>query len=103
MLHTPGHAPGHVSVLAASGGSQACIRGDVVLHPAQVTEPTWNIVAETDHAQAITTRQSMLDRLERDKTILVTGHLPSPGFGRIVRENGERYWQAVSGGAPVLA
>ncbi len=98
VLHTPGHTPGHMSVLVRSDGQEACILGDVVLHPAQVTEPTWNIVAETDHARAVATRRAMLDRLERDQTILVTGHLPSPGFGRIVRDNGERYWQAVAGG-----
>ncbi len=81
----------------ASGGHQACILDDVVLHPAQVTEPTWSIVAEIDHAQAVATRRALLDRLECDQTILVTGRLSSPGFGRIVRDNGERYWQAVLG------
>jgi len=86
-----------VSLLVASGGQQACILGDVVLHPAQVTEPIRNIVAEIDYAQAVATRQAMLDHLERDQTILVTGHVPSPGFRRIVRDNGERYWQAVAG------
>lgn len=100
-LHTPGHTPGHMSLLVASGGQQAMIMGDVVLQPAQVTEPTWNIVAETDHEQAVKTRRAILDRLESDGIVLVTGHLPAPGFGRIVREDDERFWQAAAPGAVI--
>ena len=41
-LHTPGHTPGHMSVLVSSRGESAFIQGDVLVHPAQVTEDDWN-------------------------------------------------------------
>src|SRR4051812_24473273 len=36
-----------------------------------------------------------LDRLEREGMIMLQCHFPSPGYGRIVRLDGRRYWQGV--------
>ena len=50
-LHTPGHTPGHMSILVSSGGEQALIQGDVLVHPAQVTEDDWNCHFDYDWPQ----------------------------------------------------
>jgi glyoxylase-like metal-dependent hydrolase (beta-lactamase superfamily II) len=94
-LHTPGHTPGHMSVLIASGEERAMLLRDVVLHPAQVTEPEWNSMFEMDGDVARQTRRAVLDRIEAEGMMLSARHFPEPGFGRLVRLDGRRYWQGL--------
>ncbi len=92
-LHTPGHTPGHMSVMVASGGERALIQGDVLIHPAQVTEEDWTPLFDGDPETAIQTRRQLLDQLEADGTTVVSCHFTKPGFGRIVRTEGKRHWR----------
>jgi glyoxylase-like metal-dependent hydrolase (beta-lactamase superfamily II) len=91
-IPTPGHSPGHASLLVSSGGGQALVVGDVFAHPAQVTEPTWNIHFDADKEQAPFTRAQLLDWLEADEITVAAGHIPGSGFGRVVRGEGRRHW-----------
>ena len=93
-VHTPGHTPGHMSVVVSSQGQRAYIQGDVVIHPAQVTEEHWTPLFDGDPPLAALTRHKLLNELEADGTPVVSCHFPAPGFGRIVRVEGRRYWQA---------
>ena len=92
-VHTPGHTPGHMSVLVTSGGERVNIQGDVLIHPAQVTEEDWNSRFDADWDTATATRRKMLDQVETERTTVVSCHFPMPGFGRVVRSQGKRYWQ----------
>ena len=92
-IPTPGHSPGHTSLLVSSGGEQALVAGDIIVHPAQVTEPTWNIAFDADKEQASFTRAQLLDWLEADGITVAAGHIPGSGFGRIAREGGRLYWK----------
>lgn len=92
-IPTPGHSPGHASLLVSSGGEQAIVAGDAIVHPAQATEPTWNIHFDMDKEQAAFTREMLLEWLEADGMVVAAGHIPGSGFGRIVREEGRRYWR----------
>ncbi len=94
-IHTPGHTPGHMSVIVASGGEKALITGDVLSNPAQISEPDWVPVFDADGAEAAATRRALLDRIEAEGMTIAAGHFPRPGFGRIVRLEGRRYWQAL--------
>ena len=91
-IPTPGHSPGHASLLVSSGGEQTLVAGDVIVHPAQVTEPTWNIHFDVDKEQAAFTRARLLDWLEADGIMVAAGHIPGSGFGRVAREEGRRRW-----------
>ncbi|MCH7606131.1 MAG: MBL fold metallo-hydrolase [Chloroflexi bacterium] len=93
-LHTPGHTPGHMSVLVSSQGEKAMIQGDVLIHPAQVTEEGWTPLFDGDSDASVATRRKLLDQMEADGTTVVSCHFPAPGFGKIVRAKGKRYWQA---------
>jgi glyoxylase-like metal-dependent hydrolase (beta-lactamase superfamily II) len=93
VLHTPGHTPGHMSVLVASQGHRALIQGDVLVHPAQVTEPDWNCHFDMDWEAATQTRKRLLDLVEAERTAVVSCHFPLPGFGQVIRVEGRRYWQ----------
>ena len=90
---TPGHTPGHMSVLLASSGERAVIQGDVLIHPAQVTETEWTPLFDNDADVAISTRRRLLDEWESEGTPIISCHFPAPGLGRVVRYEGRRYWQ----------
>ena len=97
-LHTPGHTPGHMSILVASQGEEALIQGDVLVHPAQVTEDDWNCHFDFDWPVATETRRKMLADAEAQGTRVVSCHFPAPGFGKVIRSDGRRYWQVGFGG-----
>jgi glyoxylase-like metal-dependent hydrolase (beta-lactamase superfamily II) len=92
-IHTPGHTPGHMSVLVASSGEQALIQGDVLIHPAQVTEDDWCPRFDGNFEEATQTRRRILDQVESERIAVVSCHFPAPGLGRVVRYQGRRYWQ----------
>ncbi len=88
LLPTPGHTPGHVSVLIESGVETAVITGDVMHHPVQCGCPHWPSVFDNDPAAAEATRRRFLDQFA-DRDVLIIGtHFPLPGAGHIRREEG---------------
>jgi glyoxylase-like metal-dependent hydrolase (beta-lactamase superfamily II) len=94
-LPTPGHTPGHMSIMITSQGQRALILGDVAHNPAQVHETEWASRADIDAEQARITRRSLMERLEREGILVAAGHFPAPGFGKVVRLQDRRYWQAL--------
>lgn len=97
-LPTPGHTPGHTSILITSQGERALILGDVVQNPAQVNQTDWASWADMDPEQARKTRRTLVERLEREGIAVAAGHLPKPCFGKIVRLEGRRFWQPLAPG-----
>jgi glyoxylase-like metal-dependent hydrolase (beta-lactamase superfamily II) len=93
LVGTPGHTPAHMSIAIASAGEAAIIWGDVCHHPAQVTE-LWSPVFDMNPTLAQATRESVLERVERERTLVLAGHFPFPGMGRVVKVDGKRYWRA---------
>jgi glyoxylase-like metal-dependent hydrolase (beta-lactamase superfamily II) len=86
-VETVGHTPGHMSVLAESGGQQLMIGGDVLTNPAvSFARPEWRVGSDFDRDQAIATRKRLLDRLATDKLPLIGFHLPYPGHGMVERK-----------------
>jgi glyoxylase-like metal-dependent hydrolase (beta-lactamase superfamily II) len=84
LLPTPGHTPGHMSVLVQSSGEMAIYLGDVCHHPLHFSHPGWVSCFDTDPAITPLTR-AWLFRLARDKdALLVCPHAAPPGFGRLV-------------------
>ena len=94
-LPTPGHTPGHMSIMITSQGQRGLILGDILHNTVQVHETDWVCRADMDPEQTRVTRRSLVERLEREGTTVAAVHLPSPGFGKIVRLEGRRYWQAL--------
>ena len=94
-IPTPGHTPGHMCILISSQGEQCLILGDLIHSPAQFNEVDWASRADLDAEQARSTRRAVVDRLEREQMRVAAVHMPAPGFGNIVRLDGQRIWQAV--------
>ena len=94
-IMTPGHTPGHMSLLISSQGEKGLVLGDAAHHPVQLHELEWCAFADLDPALARVTRRALFDRIEGDNTVMAAGHFPAPGFGRLARMEGRRYWQAL--------
>ncbi len=88
FLATPGHTPGHCSVLLESNGSRALITGDFMHHAVQVAAPEWCSHFDTDPAAAERTRREFIEA-HADTDLLVIGtHFGGPGAGHIVSVDG---------------
>jgi glyoxylase-like metal-dependent hydrolase (beta-lactamase superfamily II) len=94
-IHTPGHTPGHMSVAVSSKGEHALLVGDAFVHPAQITEPTWNSMFDVDKEMAQQTRHRLFERITATDAIVYASHFPAPGIGRIVGRDQRCYWQAL--------
>ena len=94
-IPTPGHTPGHMSIMITSQGERALILGDVVHNPAQVHETDWVSRADMDPDQTRVTRRTIMEQLEQEGITAASGHFPAPGFGKVVRLEGRRYWQGL--------
>ena len=92
---TPGHTPGHVSLLVTSHGERALVLGDAAHSPVQIEEPDWVSRADMDPDLTRQTRRALIDRLEREDILVAAGHFAAPGFGKIVRLEGRRYWRGL--------
>lgn len=75
---TPGHTPGHQSVLVADGRDLALVTGDLLVHALQLLHPALAYAHETDPATARRSRERMLARGTATTLHLATGHLTEP-------------------------
>jgi glyoxylase-like metal-dependent hydrolase (beta-lactamase superfamily II) len=92
---TPGHTPGHTSIMVASAGEKAIITGDIAHHPAQADRTEWCAGFDGEPTQAVASRRKIFDQLEADGLMAAISHFPDPGFGKLVRLEGKRVWQAL--------
>lgn len=86
LVPTPGHTPGHVSVIIESGGERAVITGDMAHHPLQFAEPDIGAPADSDSGQAAKTRRIFLTAREADGALVIGTHFGGPTAGRIVAD-----------------
>ena len=83
LVATPGHTPGHASLLIESGGAELVISGDVMDHPFQCASPDLAHGSDWDAPMARETRKDFLDHYaERDAFVAGT-HFPGSPVGRI--------------------
>lgn len=94
-VSTPGHTPGHVSIIIASAGERGYILGDVAHNPAQAHYTDWCPIFDIEPGLSRRTRHLVLDMLEADGILVSAGHFPDPGFGHFVRVEGRRAWQGI--------
>ncbi|MEV6054300.1 MBL fold metallo-hydrolase [Streptomyces sp. NPDC052107] len=97
---TPGHTPGHLAIVVRdpSGGSteSACIVGDILRSPAQITAPTLTFSSDIDPDQARTERDRVL---KRPDTVIAAGHFTDDVSGRVAQAGDAYTWTPV-GGSP---
>ncbi|MFF8381501.1 MBL fold metallo-hydrolase [Streptomyces sp. NPDC015661] len=82
VLATPGHTPGHQSVLVASRRELVAVTGDLLVHAIQLLHPELAYAHETNPEQARASREHVLRRLDADTLHLATPHLTEPFITR---------------------
>lgn len=95
LMPTPGHTPGHVSVLIESQGERALITGDVVHHPCQFGRPSWCTTFDSDRGAAEATRLQLMESVVERPTLVIGTHFATPTAGHL-RRDGEHYRFEVS-------
>ena len=90
LMPTPGHTPGHVSVLIESKGERALITGDVLHHPCQFGRPSWSTSFDHHRTEASAMRQTLIESLADQPTLVIGTHFASPTAGW-VRRDGASY------------
>jgi glyoxylase-like metal-dependent hydrolase (beta-lactamase superfamily II) len=74
LIPTPGHSPGHMSILIRSEGEEALLTGDVAHHPCQMAHLDWSSTADSDPAQSPGTRRDLFSRFADTPTLVIGGH-----------------------------
>lgn len=86
LMPTPGHTPGHVSVLVADGGDALLILGDAITNPViSFAHPDWPMATDADTGAGAATRRRLLEMCATEALPFVGYHLPFPGHGRVER------------------
>jgi glyoxylase-like metal-dependent hydrolase (beta-lactamase superfamily II) len=83
---TPGHTPGHVSVMIRSQGETAIISGDAIHHPCQMAHPEWSLPFDSDPAAAVATRAALLEEVADQPVLFIGTHFAAPTAGRVKRD-----------------
>ena len=82
---TPGHTPGHMSLMIESAGTNAVITGDMMHHPVQLVGLDWPMSADVDSPLAGRTRRAFAERMAGTDRRVFGTHFASPTAGHIVR------------------
>jgi glyoxylase-like metal-dependent hydrolase (beta-lactamase superfamily II) len=86
LIPTPGHTPGHVSVLIESQGQSAVITGDMMHNPIQIAVPATEARFDMDKAAGAGTRVEFVQRFNESGTLVIGSHFSDPSAGYIVRD-----------------
>jgi glyoxylase-like metal-dependent hydrolase (beta-lactamase superfamily II) len=98
-IATPGHTPGHVSFVVASGNKRVLIQGDIALAPEIfVKHPDYKILFDYEADVAIASRKKTYDMAVAEKMPVIGYHFP---FGTVsyVEKAGNGYRLVTANGA----
>ncbi len=85
MVATPGHTPGHMSLMVESAGESLLVFGDAVTHAyVSFEQPDWFGGFDMDGPQTVATRKRLLDRAASDRMAVLGFHFPYPGVGYVM-------------------
>jgi len=74
VIPTPGHSPGHMSILIASDGERALLTGDVAHHPCQMAHLGWSSTADSEPTRSAATRRQLFSHFADTPTLVIGGH-----------------------------
>ena len=92
LIPTPGHTPGHVSVMVESEGRKALITGDALHSTAQCWHPEWHFLFDADAEAAVTSRHYLLETASEADCIVLGSHFALPSIGRVKAEKDAFRW-----------
>lgn len=85
LIDTPGHTPGHMSLVVESEGKQLIALGDCLRHAVMdFARPDWVGSVDLDPVETTATRRRVLDMAAADEMAVLGYHFPFPGLGHVV-------------------
>ncbi len=93
LIPTPGHTPGHVSILVKSGNAEAVITGDALHSTAQCWRPDWHFKFDVDAEQAAKSRRELLENASETNRRVLGNHFTLPSIGRVRAEGDAFRWE----------
>jgi glyoxylase-like metal-dependent hydrolase (beta-lactamase superfamily II) len=82
VIHSPGHTPGHRSVVVADRDAAVLLSGDLLHVPIQAEHPEWPSNHDVDPAAACRSRVELLGRAATRAWLVGVPHFARP-FGRV--------------------
>jgi glyoxylase-like metal-dependent hydrolase (beta-lactamase superfamily II) len=93
LVHSPGHTPGHRSVIVSDGDASMLLAGDLLHLPVQAAHPAWESTHDADPALGVTSRTALLARARDARWTVAVSHFGRP-FGRVVPRGGGQCWDS---------
>jgi glyoxylase-like metal-dependent hydrolase (beta-lactamase superfamily II) len=100
LVPTPGHSPGHVSVLITSHGERALITGDCVHSPVQFAQPEWYAGIDVDQVMSCRTRRRLVAEYADTDVLVIGTHFAPPTAGHLVTTAGGVRFRPLASAAP---
>jgi len=82
VVHTPGHTPGHRSVVLEAGEDRVVITGDLLHIPIQAAHPEWPSSHDEESETGAASRAALLTRAAGEGWLVGVPHFARP-FGRV--------------------
>ncbi|MCP4185536.1 MAG: MBL fold metallo-hydrolase [Hyphomicrobiales bacterium] len=93
LVPTPGHTPGHVSILLKSGPVEAIITGDALHSTVQCWHPEWVFKYDVDGEMAAKSRRKLLEEASETGCRVIGSHFTLPSIGRVIAHGDAFRWQ----------
>jgi glyoxylase-like metal-dependent hydrolase (beta-lactamase superfamily II) len=93
---TGGHTSGHTCFEVVSGGRRLIAFGDLMHSPAQLANPQWQAVSDSDPVRAVGARTALIETLREPNTWGFGGHFADVVFGRVVADGMRSRWEPVA-------
>jgi glyoxylase-like metal-dependent hydrolase (beta-lactamase superfamily II) len=90
----PGHYPGHMGLRIDSEGERAVLIADAAVNPMFLDEPDRTYIWDGDRETTAATRRALLPVLVDEDVLVVCGHYPDGGIGRVVTRGDRVVWEA---------
>ncbi len=91
----PGHYPGHMGVRVESKGARALLIADAAVHPMLLDRPDAAYISDLDAVESAATRRQLVPRLVEEDVVVICGHYPGGGIGRVALHEGRVVWEAL--------
>lgn len=92
LLSTPGHTPGHVSILLSGGDRDVVLTGDAIHSTAQCQHPHWQFKFDWDAEMAVASRRTLLETCVERDLIAIGSHFVLPSIGQVTTDGDVFRW-----------
>jgi glyoxylase-like metal-dependent hydrolase (beta-lactamase superfamily II) len=93
VVHSPGHTPGHRSVLLADDPYSMLFTGDLLHLPIQVSHPEWESGHDEEPELGVASRIALLTRARDERWGVAVSHFGRP-FGGVLGRERSRRWRS---------